>query len=479
LPTTPTDVQVPSRLPVVPGLVLHGTYLLTDREPINRGDTLDAVVLPDHRLALLVADVVGHGFAASMAATQARTVLRERLVAGAGLEAAAEALDGYLRHLPEIGGVAICAALIDPVTGDVEYVAPGHPGPVVVSPDRTVRRPRPPTYPPLGLGQEGPAAEVDSLRLGPGDLLVLHTDGLIGADADFDDAVVRALDQADRDADPAALVDEFCAETFQGLVPPTGIPDDGVLLGALRVPEAAPLAVSLPARRASIAHVRQALDHWLDEVGAGLLDHAGLVQALDEITTNVVDHAYPGTEGTLSAGARLDPSGKAVVTVTDHGAWPEDAPLGFGLMMAAGLADSFRVVRGRAGNMVELCHELTRPVSMLQAVPTETAPEPDWEADLELETRPGKVSVRGAVDDLSAEIFHAALNEASEAGNRDLTVDLTGVTRLASPGVQSLHEFHLRGRQSGSEVAIVAEEGSCVARVLEITAVPHRTVGMG
>lgn len=474
MPTTPTDVQIPTRLPVVPGLVLHGTYVLTDREPINRGDTLDAAVIPDHRVALLVADVAGHGFAASMAATQVRTVLRERLVAGAGIIGAAQALDSYLRRVPDIGGVTACIVLLDPLTGDVDHLSLGHRGPTVVRSGGETRRVGAPTvYPPLGFIQ-GEPLHAGHFQLGVGELLVLHTDG-IDAD-DLERSLADTTLSADTTVDPADRIDDFCGEAVRRVIPAGGLPDDAVLLGALRISEAEPLSVSLPARRSSIDQVRQALDLWLDEVGAGLIDHAGLVQALDEITTNVVDHAYPSDTGTMSAGARLDGSGTAAVTVTDHGAWPEDAPLGFGLMMAAGLTDSFRVLRDGTGNTVELCHELTRPVALVQAVAVAEAHQPPWEVELDLDTRPGVVCVTGAVDDLTAEIFHAAVNEASEVGNRSVVVDLTAATRLASPAIHSLHEFLSRSRRGGARVEILAREDSLVARVLAITAVPFRAL---
>ncbi|WP_110205374.1 SpoIIE family protein phosphatase [Nocardioides daejeonensis] len=478
MPTTPTDVQVPSRLPVVPGVVLHGSYLLTDREPINRGDTLDAVVLPDHRLALLVADVVGHGFAASMAATQVRTVLRERLLAGAGLLGAVAALDGYLRHMPDGCAVTLCAAVLDPVTGDLEFVAVGHHGPVVLSRDGGLWRARTTPTAPLGVG-EPPRPEVGLVRLAADELLLLYTDGLPPGEVDpgvVAAQVVRHGSVAGR-GDPASQLDSLCTQVLQEMMPPGGAADDAVLLAACRMPEPEALTTNLPARHSSVASARQALDHWLDEVGAGLLDHTGLVQAVDEVTTNVVDHAYGARsgDGGLELAARLDRTGQAVVTVTDHGLWPADAPLGFGLMMAAGLADGFLVNRGRDGTTVELRHELARPVGILQAIPEQARPVPlpDWDQELELETRPGRVIVRGAVDDLSVDIFHAALHEASEAGNRPLTVDLREVTRLASPGVQSLHEFRQRARAAGEELVVLADAASGVARVLAITAVPY------
>ncbi|WP_235737265.1 SpoIIE family protein phosphatase [Nocardioides alcanivorans] len=474
--TTPTDLQIPHRLPVVPGVVLHGSYLLTDREPCERGDTLEAFVLPDQKLALVVADVVGHGLAASMAVAQVRAVLRERLVAGVGLVAAATAVDTFLRHVPELGGVTACVVLLDPTTGVAEYVAAGHPGPVAVAPDASVWRPEPHPCPPLGLGASGQLPHVGTHQLAGHDLLLLHTDGVSSGDAHFDVAVAQALEAAAHEADPAARIDALCSELLVSLVPDVGLTDDAVLLGALRIPQPVSMAALLPASRASIGSVRSELDHWLDEVGAGLLDHASLVQAVDEITTNVVDHAYPVRDGMLRAGARLERSGRAIVTVTDRGTWPAGEPHGHGMTMAAALTDSFRVERGVDSNTVEMCHELSRSVNLLEAVPVAPARDAEWETELEVDSGPGWVSASGPVDDLSCELFRTALTKASEGGQPRVVVDLTAVSRLASPGVQALHELCDAGTEASRDVVVIAIEDSLVARVLTVTAVPHRTI---
>ena len=94
--TSPTDAQIPRVLPVVPGLVLAGQYALTEQEPKHRGDTLGACVLPGGRVALMVADVVGHGPGASLSAAELRTLLWSFLCDGATL---VESLEGLDRHL--------------------------------------------------------------------------------------------------------------------------------------------------------------------------------------------------------------------------------------------------------------------------------------------------------------------------------------------------------------------------------------------
>ncbi len=126
MPTSATDVQIPAGLPVLPGVVLTGCYLLTDVEPLNRGDTMDAIVLPHRRVALMVADVVGHGIGAALAITQVRAILRDRLVGGAGLRGALESVDKYAEHHPETCATTMCVAVLDLDHGSVEYAVAGH-----------------------------------------------------------------------------------------------------------------------------------------------------------------------------------------------------------------------------------------------------------------------------------------------------------------------------------------------------------------
>ena len=80
----------------------------------------------------------------------------------------------------------------------------------------------------------------------------------------------------------------------------------------------------------------------------------------------------------------------------------------------------------------------------------------------------GRLTASGPVDEGSAEQFHAALVEATCAGTEAATVDLTGLTLLASPGVQSLFELSARSTQSGVRMDIVASEQSPARRILDL-----------
>src|SRR3546814_17601479 len=80
-------------------------------EPLNKGDTLDALPLSGDRVALLVADVVGNGFAAAVAVSQVKAVLRERLGAGVDLQQVMMSADRYAFDLPEVCATTACVVI--------------------------------------------------------------------------------------------------------------------------------------------------------------------------------------------------------------------------------------------------------------------------------------------------------------------------------------------------------------------------------
>ncbi|MCD9899310.1 serine/threonine-protein phosphatase [Streptomyces sp. MT29] len=101
-----------------------------------------------------------------------------RGMAVAGIEPGA--LMGHLDHLLETSvrsalGSALCCRF-DPATGLLSWAQAGHPAPLLFR-DGTGRRLPPPEGALLGAASRI-AYEQDEVRLLPGDVLVLHTDGL-------------------------------------------------------------------------------------------------------------------------------------------------------------------------------------------------------------------------------------------------------------------------------------------------------------
>jgi serine/threonine-protein kinase RsbW len=109
-----------------------------------------------------------------------------------------------------------------------------------------------------------------------------------------------------------------------------------------------------PASPEVATRLRRQLVEWARHEGipAATTDDIGL--ACYEAMANAVTHAYPyGTIGPLELHARLVP-GWVVVTVTDHGRWPEQPHPGYGLDLIRRLSDDAEVVRGDYGTTVRM-----------------------------------------------------------------------------------------------------------------------------
>jgi anti-anti-sigma regulatory factor len=207
------------------------------------------------------------------------------------------------------------------------------------------------------------------------------------------------------------------------------------------------------------------------------VDHISLGHTLVELATNVVKHAYRDAAATgqpIMIEAVLDETGVVVATVTDRGRWriPED-PHGRGLTMAGGLMDSVHVRHTPHGTEVEARSRLGRPVQLWQAdrsgFDLSGTRGPD---ELSAVAVSGHLTAAGPVDEASAELFHAALTEATHAGTTAATVDLTEVTHLSSPGVQSLFDFLQRSTRSGVSMSIVAPKSTPARQILDLVGLP-------
>jgi hypothetical protein len=147
----------------------------------NGGDALD-YSLDGDILHLAVFDAMGHGLAAAGLATFALSAYRHSRRSGCDLAETYDAMDAAIGD--QFHGDAFVTGLVarlDIATGELSWLAAGHPPPLVVRDDRRTRLLAAPPATPLGV--PGPAADPSVAResLEPGDLLLLYTDGLTEA----------------------------------------------------------------------------------------------------------------------------------------------------------------------------------------------------------------------------------------------------------------------------------------------------------
>ncbi|MGI5359587.1 PP2C family protein-serine/threonine phosphatase [Streptomyces sp. CA-252508] len=158
------------------GLDLAAQYLPSASSATIGGDWYDALELPDGDALLTVGDLTGHGVSATSTMAMLLGALRGMAVAGIR----PGALMGHLNQVldtssqPALGSAVCCR--YDPRTRTLGWSQAGHPAPLLFrgGTGRALTRPDGAL---LGA-TPGASYEQAEIVLLPGDLLVLHTDGL-------------------------------------------------------------------------------------------------------------------------------------------------------------------------------------------------------------------------------------------------------------------------------------------------------------
>ncbi|OKJ68493.1 PP2C family protein-serine/threonine phosphatase [Streptomyces sp. CB02460] len=179
LPPWQTSLRLPEHGAGALDIAAH--YLPSETSALVGGGWYDAMELPDGRTMLTVGDLTGHGVQATSAMAVVMGAVRGMTMAG--IEPGA--LLGHLNQLLETSiqpalGSAVCGRF-DPATRTLDWAQAGHPAPLLFR-DGTGRPLPLPDGVLLGAAS-GVAYEQVEAQLLPGDVLVLHTDGLARDDA--------------------------------------------------------------------------------------------------------------------------------------------------------------------------------------------------------------------------------------------------------------------------------------------------------
>jgi sigma-B regulation protein RsbU (phosphoserine phosphatase) len=177
------------------------------------GDFYD-VVLTEHGLAVLVADVSGKGISAALLASILQGMIYSQLVANVPLEEIVASANAFLCR--KVMGQKYATLVLCRLTssGELEYVNCGHVPPVVVQ-DSSVARPDPANMP-IGLLAEAQYKRAH-IKLAPGGRFVLVTDGVTeaenGAEEFFGDERLEKASNATSCFDSIfAAVRGFCGD---------------------------------------------------------------------------------------------------------------------------------------------------------------------------------------------------------------------------------------------------------------------------
>ena len=366
---------LPSSLPVLPQLELAARYLLADVEHAAGGDWFDGFMLDDHRLAVVVGDVVGHGVAAAGVMSQLRSVLSYLLDTGVELSAAVTQLDRFAslpgrfrRHRLRGAGRPgdRCAHIRHLRSSRTDGGGSGRHGP----PPAALRTP------PVGRG--GMAMPVTD-ALGVGEVLVLFSDGLVERPDRTWESGLALLATIAGDAVlgrglppdvPESVPERVCGHTVEMMTRPGHVDDVTMLAVQRRAVPVAPWYGEYPARADRLEAIRADLRAWLREQLVSADDETALTLAVSEAAANSIEHAYRrGAEGVVRVQANLTTRGDALVVVADDGAWR--APItkagtrGRGLAMVAEAVDDFSIDTESGGTVVRMHRRLHRPIGMV------------------------------------------------------------------------------------------------------------------
>jgi serine phosphatase RsbU (regulator of sigma subunit) len=160
---------------------LSGWHVATYYQPAKAvgGDFYDFIELPDGLIGLVCGDVTGKGVPAALVMATTHSILRgdapQFVSPGKVLERANTQL---LQDIPSQMFVTCLYGVLDPSTGQLRYANAGHNPPYVHTRDGVVELRA--TGMPLGAMPDMTYEEKET-TLGPGDTVLLHSDGLVEA----------------------------------------------------------------------------------------------------------------------------------------------------------------------------------------------------------------------------------------------------------------------------------------------------------
>jgi sigma-B regulation protein RsbU (phosphoserine phosphatase) len=169
---------LPYQVPVLPGVQIAAH---TEPAQVVGGDYFDFFSYPDGAQGAIIADVMGKGLSASMLMSNLQASLRILGPEYLHLDELAGRLNQLFRYnMKLVSFISMFLVRLDMEAGRIQYCNAGH-NPAVWwdASARTIHLLKP-TGPAIGLTGSAKFKSME-LRFGPGDLLLLYTDGLVEA----------------------------------------------------------------------------------------------------------------------------------------------------------------------------------------------------------------------------------------------------------------------------------------------------------
>jgi serine phosphatase RsbU (regulator of sigma subunit)/anti-sigma regulatory factor (Ser/Thr protein kinase) len=353
--------MLPRRIPEIPGARVAVRYRAARLARDIGGDWYDVVPLPGGRVATVIGDVQGHDTHATAVMGQLRIALRAYAAEGHPPATVMARASAFLYELDTDRFATCLYAEIDPASGVTGIVRAGHIEPLVRKADGTCRTLSSEGGLPLGLSAQFDHQDyrVTTTEIGPGETLLMFTDGLVERPGgDLDDGLGRLAQALSKGPGDVQELADHISETMHD----QDIDDDMALLLLQRDSDTAPDQVRRlhqhvgpgdpQALTAARAMVRRAAETW------GMPERAEEAElAAGELVTNALVHTDAGA--VLSLRLLTAPVRRMRVEVYDLAPdWPRRRIPGYtdtsgrGLLLVDRLADAWGVEPHGAGKSV-------------------------------------------------------------------------------------------------------------------------------
>ncbi|HEV2262641.1 MAG TPA: SpoIIE family protein phosphatase [Candidatus Rubrimentiphilum sp.] len=344
---------LPGSFPRVPGGQLDAAYRPASEEAEVGGDWYDAFELPDHRIAISMGDVAGHGLEAATIMGEVRIALRAAAVGERSPAAVLEQINSVTNLRGEIGMVTAIFGYYDPATRELTYAVAGHPAPALIVAGGFAGF-LPGGGLPLGIG-----TTIDThdwvVTLPPRSWVLFYTDGMteyerdiITGEARFLEASVRAC-ESDPENPAIALQERIFSSSINR--------DDAATLALSCFDGPVPARMEFSAVPLTAPIARAMVQRFCDEHGINDEQRFALIAAIGEAVANACEHAYHGSEkGRFELRLRADRDHIAV-DVEDYGQWrpfQRRDDRGRGMVLMHELMDRVRLTSAKQGTCLSM-----------------------------------------------------------------------------------------------------------------------------
>lgn len=230
---------LPSPLPHVAGMDTAVRFDASNDAADIGGDWYDVVAHGGGETTFIIGDVCGHDLPAIAAMAQVRHYLHVLALREHDPLAVLADLDSLMLEHDFERFATVALLHWEPSTGRLGYVSAGHPPPLVVRADGTASYLLDGRRPPVNLGLAHAVPDLGVTTLGPGDTVVLFTDGLFESwtpDPEVGLARLRDVAVGAHAEGPEALADALLA----GMRPDAGWSDDVAVVIARVAGDGAP-----------------------------------------------------------------------------------------------------------------------------------------------------------------------------------------------------------------------------------------------